>query len=104
VREERDGQVDAQSAEKEEAANLFINNWKMTGDLRSNAQKRDPSQVLHKRREQTPMAQPILQYREAEVARGGEHGRARDPDLEAVQVIPVNLEREAEDEVVDQRQ
>ena len=50
------------------------------------------------------MAQPILQYREAEVARGGEHGRARDPDLEAVQVIAVNLEREAEDEVVDQRQ
>ena len=50
------------------------------------------------------MAQPILQYRETEVASGGEHGRARDPNFEAVQVIAVNLEREAEDEVVDQRQ
>lgn len=66
-------------------------------------QERNPAEVLEERAEEVALAQAVLEERVAEVTHAREDDRAREQDLETVQVEAVELGREAEDEVVDHR-
>ena len=50
------------------------------------------------------MSETILHQRKAQVPRDREHGDTSEPDLETVQIVPVNADSEAEDDVVEQRE
>jgi hypothetical protein len=98
--------VDGESAEEEEASTrptsvtITTNQKQKRGDL----QERNPSHILHKRTDQTPMPKPILQDRKPNIPRSRKHRGARDPNLKRVQIVPVDLKRQPQDHIIQQRQ
>ena len=50
------------------------------------------------------MSKAVLQDRKRNVAGGGEHNHTSEPDFKTVEIPPVNIDSESEQEVVEQRQ
>lgn len=67
-------------------------------------QKRNPGEVLDERVENVPLAETILEKREADVARAWEHNHAGEPNLETVEVEAIDGETPPEKEVIKGRQ
>ena len=66
-------------------------------------QERYPADILDERRDEVTLAEAVLEEREADVTRAGEHDRAGEPDLETVHVEAVDGELEAQQDVVHDR-
>ena len=48
------------------------------------------------------MAEAVLQEGERNVTRGGEHNHTGEPDLETVEIPPIDIDSESEQKVVEQ--
>jgi len=95
--------MDTQPA-KEEVANASSVPGKQSDDKEQDPQERNPHRVLQKRREQISMSQPIFQKRIPNISTAREHDDTSQPNLETVQIIPIDLESPSEKEIVQKRE
>ena len=61
-----------------------------------NVQEGNPSKVLEESTQKIPVSEAVLQEGERNVTRGGEHNHTGEPDFEAVEVPPVDVDSEPE--------
>ncbi len=66
-----------------------------------NIQERNPAQVFKERSEEIPLTKSILEQRISDIAKTGENDRAREQNLETVQIETVKLWGETQDQVID---
>jgi len=95
--------INAKGTEEERGENLGQRSIVDVRRKRRYIQEWDPSQVLQQRREETPLAQSILEERVSYIADAWENDGASQENLETFQVESIKLWSETKQEIVQHR-
>jgi len=95
------GNVNGQAAEEDEAG--VSCQYQVSGSESSwDAQEGDPSKVFEESVQKATVPEAVFQEGERNVTGGGEHNHASEPDFETVEIPPIDINSESEQEVVEQ--
>ena len=95
------GNVNGQATEEDEARVQCQH--RVVGNKSSwDAQEGDPGEVFEESTQQATMTEAVLQEGERNVTGGREHDHTGEPDFETVEIPPIDIDSESEQEVVEQ--